>query len=316
MNSDTSWTAECAAIVENASRVIVGKGRVMELMTVALLAQGHVLLEDVPGLGKTVMAKALARSIGGVFKRIQFTPDLLPSDVTGFSVYNQKACEFVFHPGPVMANILLADEINRTIPRTQASLLESMGEFQVTVDGETMDLPRPFFVIATQNPIEMDGTFPLPEAQLDRFLMKIDVGYPDREEELAILDRFARGDPLAELGAASSPERIAELQRRRGEIAVAPAVRGYIADLVAATRNHPKVRYGASPRGSLGLFRASQALAAVRGRDYVIPDDVKELALPVLGHRIILRHDKRVEGASAAAVMAELLEKVALPSPV
>ncbi len=315
MNDTNPWMAECAAIVENASRVIVGKGHVMELMTVALLAQGHVLLEDVPGLGKTVMAKALARSIGGVFKRIQFTPDLLPSDVTGFSVYNQKACEFVFHPGPVMANILLADEINRTIPRTQASLLESMGEFQVTVDGQTLDLPKPFFVIATQNPIEMDGTFPLPEAQLDRFLMKIDVGYPDREEEMAILDRFARGDPLAELGAASSPERIAELQRRRGEIAVAPAVRGYIADLVAATRNHPKVRYGASPRGSLGLFRASQALAAIRGRDFVIPDDVKELALPVLGHRIILRHEKRVEGASAAAVMAELLDKVALPSP-
>jgi MoxR-like ATPase len=306
MSDNASWTAECAAIVENASRVIVGKGHVMELMTVALLAQGHVLLEDVPGLGKTVMAKALARSIGGVFKRIQFTPDLLPSDVTGFSVYNQKACEFVFHPGPVMANILLADEINRTIPRTQASLLESMGEFQVTVDGQTLDLPKPFFVIATQNPIEMDGTFPLPEAQLDRFLMKIDVGYPDREEELAILDRFTRGDPLVELGAATSPERIAELQRRRGDIA----------DLVAATRNHPKVRYGASPRGSLGLFKASQALAAVRGRDYVIPDDIKELALPVLGHRIILRHDKRVEGASAAAVMAELLEKVALPSPV
>jgi len=315
MNDTNPWMAECAAIVENASRVIVGKGHVMELMTVALLAQGHVLLEDVPGLGKTVMAKALARSIGGVFKRIQFTPDLLPSDVTGFSVYNQKACEFVFHPGPVMANILLADEINRTIPRTQASLLESMGEFQVTVDGQTLDLPKPFFVIATQNPIEMDGTFPLPEAQLDRFLMKIDVGYPDREEEMAILDRFARGDPLAELGAASSPERIAELQRRRGEIAVAPAVRGYIADLVAATRNHPKVRYGASPRGSLGLFRASQALAAIRGRDFVIPDAVKELALPVLGHRIILRHEKRVEGASAAAVMAELLDKVALPSP-
>ncbi len=307
---------ESASILENAARVIVGKKRVLELMTVALFAEGHVLLEDVPGLGKTVMAKALARSIGGVFRRIQFTPDLLPSDVTGFSIYNQKSGDFVFHPGPVMSNILLADEINRTIPRTQASLLESMGEFQVTVDGTTLDLPRPFFVIATQNPIEMDGTFPLPEAQLDRFLMKIDIGYPNREEELAILDRFAQDDPLIGLQAVSSPERIVELQKARGRVRVAASVRDYIADLVAATRSHPKVRYGASPRGSLGLIRSAQALAAVRGRDFVLPDDVKELAVPVLTHRIILRHEERAKGASASAVIAEILEKVALPSPV
>lgn len=307
---------ESAAIVENSALVIVGKKRVLELMTVALLAEGHVLLEDVPGLGKTVMAKALARSIGGVFKRIQFTPDLLPSDVTGFSIYNQKSGEFVFHPGPVMANILLADEINRTIPRTQASLLESMGEFQVTVDSVTMDLPKPFFVIATQNPIEMDGTFPLPEAQLDRFLMKIDIGYPDRGEELTILDRFMRNDPLVGLEAVSSPERIVELQKRRSDILVAPQVREYIADLVGATRSHPKVRYGASPRGSLGLIKAAQALAAIRGRGYVIPDDVKELAGPVLTHRIILRHEERAKGMSASAVVAEILEKVPVPSPV
>ncbi|MDP2791578.1 MAG: MoxR family ATPase [Rectinemataceae bacterium] len=307
---------ESASIIENAARVIVGKKRVLELMTVALLAEGHVLLEDVPGLGKTVMAKALARSIGGVFRRIQFTPDLLPSDVTGFSIYNQKSGDFVFHPGPVMSNILLADEINRTIPRTQASLLESMGEFQVTVDGTTLDLPRPFFVIATQNPIEMDGTFPLPEAQLDRFLMKIDIGYPNREEELAILDRFTQDDPLVGLEAVSSPERIVELQKSRGGIKVANPVREYIADLVAATRSHPKVRYGASPRGSLGLIRSAQALAAVRGRDYVLPDDVKELAGPVLTHRIILRHEERAKGASANAVIAEILDKVAVPSPV
>jgi len=307
---------ESAAIVENSALVIVGKKRVLELMTVALLAEGHVLLEDVPGLGKTVMAKALARSIGGVFKRIQFTPDLLPSDVTGFSIYNQKSGEFVFHPGPVMANILLADEINRTIPRTQASLLESMGEFQVTVDSVTMDLPKPFFVIATQNPIEMDGTFPLPEAQLDRFLMKIDIGYPDRSEELTILDRFMRNDPLVGLEAVSSPERIVELQKRRSEVLVAPQVREYIADLVGATRSHPKVRYGASPRGSLGLIKAAQALAAIRGRGYVIPDDVKELAGPVLTHRIILRHEERAKGMSASAVVAEILEKVPVPSPV
>lgn len=306
---------ESASIIENAARVIVGKKRVLELMTVALLAEGHVLLEDVPGLGKTVMAKALARSIGGVFRRIQFTPDLLPSDVTGFSIYNQKSGDFVFHPGPVMSNILLADEINRTIPRTQASLLESMGEFQVTVDGTTMDLPRPFFVIATQNPIEMDGTFPLPEAQLDRFLMKIDIGYPSKAEELAILNRFTQDDPLLVLEAVSSPERIVELQKRRGSVKVADPVREYIADLVAATRSHPKVRYGASPRGSLGLIRSAQALAAVRGRDYVLPDDVKELVGPVLTHRIILRHEERAKGASASAVIAEILEKVAVPSP-
>ncbi|HCO49245.1 MAG TPA: AAA family ATPase [Spirochaetaceae bacterium] len=307
---------ESASIIENTARVIVGKKRVLELMTVALLAEGHVLLEDVPGLGKTVMAKALARSIGGIFRRIQFTPDLLPSDVTGFSIYNQKSGDFVFHPGPVMSNILLADEINRTIPRTQASLLESMGEFQVTVDGTTLDLPKPFFVIATQNPIEMDGTFPLPEAQLDRFLMKIDIGYPNKEEELAILDRFTQDDPLVGLEAVSSPERIVELQKSRGSVRVAAAVREYIADLVAATRSHPKVRYGASPRGSLGLIRSAQALAAVRGRDYVLPDDVKELVGPVLTHRIILRHEERAKGASASAVIEEILDKVAVPSPV
>jgi MoxR-like ATPase len=243
---------ESAAVVENASRVVVGKKRVLELMTVSILAEGHVLLEDVPGLGKTLMAKALAKSMGGVFRRIQFTPDLLPSDVTGFSVYNQKAGEFVFHPGPVMSNVLLADEINRTIPRTQASLLESMGEFQVTVDGRTLDLPKPFFVIATQNPIEMDGTFPLPEAQLDRFLMKIDLGYPTKEEELTILDRFKEHDPLADLAAVTSPERIVELQKKRSEVTVADPVREYIADLVGATRKHPQVRYGASPRGGTG----------------------------------------------------------------
>ena len=307
---------ESALIVENSARVIVGKKRVLELMTVALLAEGHVLLEDVPGLGKTVMAKALARSIGGTFKRIQFTPDLLPSDVTGFSIYNQKSGEFVFHPGPVMSNVLLADEINRTIPRTQASLLESMGEFQVTVDSVTFDLPKPFFVIATQNPIEMDGTFPLPEAQLDRFLMKIDIGYPTKDEELAILERFLQDDPLAELDSVSSPERIVKLQKKRSLVTVAPQVRVYIADLVGATRGHPQVRYGASPRGSLGLIRAAQALAAIRGRDFVIPDDVKELALPVLTHRIILRHEDRAKGASASAVMAEIIDKVPVPSPV
>jgi len=303
------------SIIDNSAEVVVGKKRVLELMAVALLAGGHVLLEDVPGLGKTVMAKALARSIGGSFRRIQFTPDLLPSDVTGFSVYNQKTGEFTFHPGPVMSNVLLADEINRTIPRTQAALLESMGEFQVTVDGATILLPKPFFVIATQNPIEMDGTFPLPEAQLDRFLMKIDLGYPDREEELAILERFRTSDPLDSLEAVSSPEAIVELQRKRGEILVSQPVREYIADLVGATRSHPKVRYGASPRGSLGLLRAAQALAILRDRDYVLPDDIKELAQPVLAHRIILRHEERAKGATASGIVGEILARVPVPSP-
>ncbi len=302
-------------VADNASLVVVGKTKVLELLTVALVAEGHALLEDVPGLGKTIMAKALARSIGGVFRRIQFTPDLLPSDVTGFSVYSQKTGDFVFHPGPVMANILLADEINRTIPRTQAALLESMGEFQVTVDGVTIDLPKPFFVIATQNPIEMDGTFPLPEAQLDRFLLKIDLGYPDREEELAIMERFRNEDPLASLGAVASPEGIAKLQAERREVHVSPGVRAYIADLVGATRVHPKVRYGASPRGSLGLFRASQALALVRGRNYVLPDDVKELAGPVLAHRINLRHEDRAAGVSARAILDGTLARIAVPAP-
>jgi len=304
------------SIIENSAKVVVGKKRVLELMAVALLAEGHVLLEDVPGLGKTVMAKALARSIGGSFRRIQFTPDLLPSDVTGFSVYNQKTGEFTFHPGPVMSNVLLADEINRTIPRTQAALLESMGEFQVTVDGATILLPKPFFVIATQNPIEMDGTFPLPEAQLDRFLMKIDLGYPDKEEELAIMERFRTSDPLEKLEAVSSPEAIVELQHKRGDILVSQPVREYIADLVGATRSHPKVRYGASPRGSLGLLRASQALAILRDREYVLPDDIKELAQPILAHRIILRHEERAKGAVAAGIIEEILAKVPVPSPV
>lgn len=306
---------EIASMLDNASRVVVGKARALELLAVAMLAEGHVLLEDVPGLGKTMMAKAIAKSMGGSFRRIQFTPDLLPSDVTGFSAYDQKSGEFVFHPGPVMSNVLLADEINRTIPRTQASLLESMGEFQVTVDGRTLELPRPFFVIATQNPIEMDGTFPLPEAQLDRFLMRIDLGYPDKAEELAILERFRRDDPLESLAAVSTPERIVQLQKLRSEVAVAPAVREYIADLTGATRAHPQVKYGASPRGSLGLLKAAQALAAIRGRDFVTPDDVKELAPAVLTHRLILRHEERAKGASARAIIDWILDRVPVASP-
>jgi MoxR-like ATPase len=270
---------------------------------------------DVPGIGKTLIAKALARSIGGSFKRVQFTPDLLPSDITGFSVYNQKTGQMEFRSGPVMTNILLADEINRTIPRTQSSLLESMEERQVTVDGKTLPLPSPFFVIATQNPIELEGTFPLPEAQLDRFLLKLKVGYPDRDEEMAILERFRKADPLSELDAVATPERFIELQQSRKKIGVSDSLRQYIADLVAATRRHNSLRYGASPRGALALMRAGQALAGIRGRCYVLPDDIKSLANPVLSHRLILEDAERLRGETAERYVAQILEEVPVPVP-
>ncbi|HSH70491.1 MAG TPA: MoxR family ATPase [Deferrisomatales bacterium] len=302
-----------ARIAENISRVIVGKGIAVELLLVGLLADGHVLLEDVPGLGKTLLAKTLARSIGGTFKRVQFTPDLLPADITGFNVYDQRSGRFVLQPGPVLTHVLLADEINRTIPRTQSSLLESMEERQVTVDGQTLPLPRPFFVVATQNPIELEGTFPLPEAQLDRFLLRVHLGYPDREEEIAILQRFQTDQPLADLPVVATPERVAELQALRREIRVSAPVREYIADLTRATRSHGSLRFGASPRGALGLMRAAQALAALRGRDHVLPDDVKHLAAPVLAHRLVLQEDARLRGERAEQFLAEILARVPVP---
>lgn len=267
----------CKNIAENISRVIVGKKQSVELLLVALLADGHVLIEDIPGLGKTLLAKSLAKSIGGSFRRVQFTPDLLPSDITGFNIYSQPAGQFTFQPGPVMTNILLADEINRTIPRTQSSLLESMEERQVTVDGKTYALPCPFFVMATQNPIELEGTFPLPEAQLDRFLLRVRLGYPEKEEELAIMDRFQEQDPLLDLQAVARPEQVAELQQARRVIRISSPVKEYIANIVRQTRNTPSLRLGASPRASLALMRAGQALAALRGREYVLPDDIKYL---------------------------------------
>ncbi len=294
-------------ILEAMRTVIVGKEAVMELLVAALLAEGHVLLEDVPGLGKTLMARSLAKAIGGIFRRVQFTPDLMPTDITGFNVYDQSASEFRFRHGPIMTNVLLADEINRTIPRTQSSLLESMGEGQVTVDGTTMTLPRPFFVIATQNPIELEGTFPLPEAQLDRFLMKIGLGYPSVEEEILILGRFLGENPSETLRPVATPEEIAEMQASRRRITLSQPVREYIAGLVHATRRDPRVRYGSSPRGSLALMRAGQALAALRGRDYVLPDDIKELAIPVLGHRIILRQEESIRGIDAATIVNDIL---------
>lgn len=305
----------CRAVLDNIAQVVVGKQGPAELLIVALLAEGHVLIEDVPGLGKTLLAKSLARSIGGTFKRIQFTPDLLPSDITGFNVFNQQSGQFIFQPGPVMCNVLLADEINRTIPRTQSSLLESMEEYQVTVDGKTMALPVPFLVVATQNPIELDGTFPLPEAQLDRFLMRVKLGYPDKAEEIAILARFQEEDPMAALQPATDPDELIVMQQARRKIRVSAAVREYIADIAVVTRRHPALRFGISPRGTLGWLRAAQALAALRGRDYVLPDDLKYLALPVLAHRLILKEEERLRGGNAAAIITEVLLQVAVPAP-
>lgn len=303
----------CKKIIENISRVFVGKSRPIELLLVGLLGEGHILLEDVPGVGKTLLAKSLARSISGSFTRVQFTPDLLPADITGFNVYNQKTGQFKFQPGPVITNILLADEINRTVPRTQSSLLESMEERQVTVDGETLPLPVPFFVMATQNPIELEGTFPLPEAQLDRFLLKIHIGYPDKVEEISILERFQEEDPLIDLEAVATPVQITDLQHARKRIRISSAVREYIADIVRATRNHESLRFGASPRGSMGLMRAGQALAALRGREYVLPDDIKYLASSVLAHRLILRTEERLRSQTPEHFIEEIVAQVPVP---
>jgi MoxR-like ATPase len=300
----------CRSITDNISRVIVGKDQAIELLLVGLLAEGHVLIEDVPGVAKTLLAKSLAKSIGGAFSRVQFTPDLLPTDITGFNVYDQRTGNFSFHPGPVICNVLLADEINRTIPRTQSSLLECMEERQVTVDGKTHLLPEPFLVMATQNPIELEGTFPLPEAQLDRFLLKIQVGYPDKAEEVRILERFQEADPYRSLAAVAAPGDISELQKLRRSIRVSQPIREYIADIVQLTREDNAIQFGASPRASLGLMRAGQALAALRGRDYVLPDDIKHLAHPVLTHRLILAEEERLKGKSTDRLIQKLISRV------
>lgn len=297
-------------ILKNISNIVVGKDDALELLLVALLADGHVLLEDVPGVGKTLITKCLAKSIEGTFKRIQFTPDLLPADITGFNVYDQKSGRFKFQSGPVLTNILLADEINRAIPRTQSSLLESMEERQVTIDGKTYRLPIPFFVMATQNPIELEGTFPLPEAQLDRFLLKIRLGYPNKGEEVAILEKFQRGDPLTTLEPVADLEQIILMQQQREEIKVSAPVREYIADLVAASRNNECLRFGSSPRGSLGLMRAAQGLAALRGREYVLPDDVKRMVCPVLSHRIILNEEAKLRGELPEHILEDIILRI------
>ncbi|HRW06953.1 MAG TPA: MoxR family ATPase [Caldilineaceae bacterium] len=301
------------AVRENVAKVIVGKDDVVELLLVALLCEGHVLLEDVPGIGKTTLAKTLARSIGGSFQRIQFTPDLLPSDITGVSIFNQQKQAFEYRPGPVMAQIVLADEINRAGPRTQSAMLEAMEERQVTVDGTTRPLPYPFLVLATQNPVELEGTFPLPEAQVDRFLLRVAMGYPSREDERQILRRFRTGNPLAELTPVLSTDEIRAANQICRQIHVHPVLEDYLLDIVAGTRANKAFALGVSPRGALAYYRTAQALAAIRGRNYVIPDDIKTMARPVLAHRLAPSVEARLHGQSTGDVLMQVVNETAVP---
>lgn len=300
-------------IVDNIEKVMIGKRNIAELSVVALIAQGHVLLEDVPGVGKTMMVRALAKSVGAQFKRIQFTPDLLPSDVIGVSIYNPKDMQFEFRPGPIMGNIVLADEINRTSPKTQSALLEGMEEATVTIDGETMQIPKPFFVMATQNPIEYEGTYPLPEAQLDRFLLKLRMGYPTHAEEIEVLKRAEKSSPLEDLTAVISLEDLIQLQKEVKEIMVDDTIKNYIVDLANRTRKDSYVYLGVSPRGSLALMKASQAYAMLQGRDYVTPDDVQYLAPFVFSHRMILRSEARYDGITPEEITERIIAKTNVP---
>jgi len=301
-------------VIENMKSVMIARPEVLELALVAILCERHILIEDVPGIGKTTLAKTLAHSLGCSFRRVQCTPDILPSDITGLHFFNQKSCEFEFRPGPVMANIVLVDEINRATPRTQSSLLECMEERQVTVDGVTMPLPEPFLVIATQNPVELQGTFPLPEAQLDRFLLRLEIGYPAPDDEDVMLLRFERSNPLEQLPAVTSAPEIMEIRRHVQEIFVEPSVRRYILDVIGKTRKHPDIELGGSPRASLSLYRASQALALIRGRDFVLPDDVKRLAAPVLAHRLILSTEAYLHNTSKEELIADILSDIPVPA--
>lgn len=300
-------------IITNIEKVIVGKRNAIELAVISLLCQGHLLIEDVPGVGKTILARSLARSLGCTFSRIQFTPDMLPSDVTGVSIFNQVSRQFEFRQGPIMAQIVLSDEINRATPKTQAALLEAMGERQITVDGITHILPRPFLVLATQNPIEYEGTFPLPEAQLDRFLMRIQLGYPGMDDEINILDRQQYRHPIDDLQQVVSVDEVLEAQEAIKDIYVAPGIKRYLVELTRQTRQHADVYLGASPRGSLGLYRTGQARAAMFGRDFVLPDDVKALAMPVLAHRVILGPAARLRDLTADQILQEILSSVPVP---
>jgi len=302
-----------ARLQGNIEQVIVGKGDIVVLCLVAILSEGHLLIEDVPGTGKTVLAKAMARSLGCTFRRIQGTPDLLPTDITGTYVFNQQSAEFEFRPGPIMSQVLLVDEINRATPRTQSALLEAMQERQVTVEGETKTLAPPFLVMATQNPVELEGTFPLPEAQLDRFLMQVNMGYPSQEEDKLILRRFRRGDPLDQLEAVVQSTELLELQELVRKIHVSEPVEDYLINLVHATRSHPMVELGASPRAMLALYRTSQGIAAIRGRAYVIPDDVKALAEYVLAHRVVPKVQSQLRGTSARDILRDVINSVPVP---
>ena len=300
-------------VMDNVERVIIGKRETIRMTLIGLLAQGHLLIEDVPGVGKTMLARAIAKSIGCSFRRIQFTPDMLPSDVTGVSVFNQKTLEFEFRPGPVMAQIVLTDEINRATPKTQSALLEAMEEKQVTVDGVTYPLQRPFLVLATQNPIEYEGTFPLPEAQLDRFMLRISLGYPSKEDEQKILDAQQFTHPIEEIDQVVTVEELVAAQEQVKEIRVDDLVKRYIIDLVALTRDHPDAYLGASPRGSLTLYKTAQVLAAIDGRDYVIPDDIKALTMSALAHRLIVSPSARIKDVDPRAVVEDVLQSVPVP---
>lgn len=301
-------------LIENIERVIVGKRAVLERLIASLLCDGHVLIEDVPGVGKTQIVATLARSLNGVFHRIQFTPDVMPSDIMGFSMFNPSTREFEYREGAAMCNFLLADEINRTSPKTQSSLLEIMEEFQVTVDGKTYTLPRPFMVLATQNPVECFGTYPLPEAQMDRFFMKLSIGYPGKSEEKTILDRFGSANPLNELEPVLNTDDIIELQNKVKEVKVEECLKSYIIDIIEATRKSPEAVLGVSPRGSINLYRASKAWAFIKGREYVTPDDIQEMSVPVLAHRIIINSGAKIKNVTAADVVEQALMAIKVPA--